>query len=180
MNYTPSRFNRRRPKGRALFRSVSHDPVQFGQTSKCRLTIALALALVLARAAGGAPQNSPSRLSAQPASPQASQPALHSVTHLVEVNVIVQDKKGDPVTDLTKDDFELVDQGKPQAISLFSMESTHILPASATLLAPNIYSNRLDQQSGLPTSITVILIDALNTYIIDMNYARAQLTKYLK
>lgn len=102
------------------------------------------------------------------------------MTHLVEVNVVVQDKKGNPVTDLTKEDFELVDQGKPQAISVFSMESTHILPASTSPPVPNVYSNRFDQQSGLPTSITVILIDALNTHIIDMNYARAQLTKYLK
>ena len=81
---------------------------------------------------------------------------------------------------MTKDDFELADQGKLQAISVFSMESTHILPLSVTPPAPNVYSNRLDQQSGLPTSITVILIDALNTHITDMTYARRELTKYLK
>jgi VWFA-related protein len=149
--------------------------------TKRAFRIPLVIVLVLTGAIQGTPQNPPpAQPPAQAANPQASYPALRSVTHLVQINVVVEDKKGNPVTDLTKDDFEVVDQGKPQTISVFSMESTRILPPSSTPPPPNVYSNRIDQQSGPPTSITVILIDALNTHFFDMNYARQELTKYLK
>ena len=50
------------------------------------------------------------------AAPQAKQEAtvLRVTTHFVQVNVVVQDKKGEPVADLTRDDFTLLDQGQPQ------------------------------------------------------------------
>src|SRR3954468_9072034 len=38
---------------------------------------------------------------------------------LVHFSVIVTDKQGAPVTGLTADDFELVEDGKPQTISYF-------------------------------------------------------------
>jgi hypothetical protein len=38
----------------------------------------------------------------------------------VEVTAVITDKRGQPVTGLTKDDFELRENGKPQAISFFS------------------------------------------------------------
>ncbi|HVA18052.1 MAG TPA: VWA domain-containing protein, partial [Candidatus Dormibacteraeota bacterium] len=40
-------------------------------------------------------------------------PRIHVATRLVEVGVIVRDKNG-PVADLTKDDFTVLDRGKPQ------------------------------------------------------------------
>ncbi len=180
MNQTPSRFTDRRPKGHTLFPPASYGPTHARQISKRHFRIALAMALAFTGVADGAPQNPPPQAPAQAASPQASQPALHAVTRLVQVNVIVQNKKGEPVTDLTKDDFEIFDQGKPQTISVFSMESARILEGPGTPLAPNVYTNRIDMQNGVPASITVILIDSLNTHFTDMTYARQQLTKYLK
>jgi hypothetical protein len=41
-------------------------------------------------------------------------------TQLVEVTAVITDKRGQPVRGLTKDDFELRENGKPLAISLFS------------------------------------------------------------
>jgi len=46
-------------------------------------------------------------------------PQIRVATRLVEVGVIVRDKNG-PVAGLTKDDFTVLDQGKPQKISIFS------------------------------------------------------------
>ncbi len=52
----------------------------------------------------------------------------HEVTVTMKlVQIYVIDKKGNPVTDLTKDEFELYDNGKPQQISYFEK---HILPIS--------------------------------------------------
>jgi len=41
---------------------------------------------------------------------------------MVQVNVVVQDKKGNPVSGLTKDDFTLLDTDVPQKIAFFAQE----------------------------------------------------------
>ena len=42
-------------------------------------------------------------------------------TELVEVRVVVMDRDGQPIEDLTKEDFELLENGQPQEISFFSI-----------------------------------------------------------
>jgi VWFA-related protein len=123
----------------------------------------------------------------QPASPVSAPPALapmpetvlRATTRLIQVNVIVHDKQGQPVRDLKKEDFVLLDTGKPQQIAFFSMDSNAVLPQSAKL-APNVFTNQLQQKSAVPSSVTVILIDELNTKIQDQQYARQQVIRYLK
>ena len=109
-----------------------------------------------------------------------SQGIIRSVTRLVQVSVIAQDKKGDPIEGLTRDDFAVFDNGKEQKISVFSVESSRLLPASSKPLPPNIFSNRWDARGGVPTSVTVILFDGLNTPFEDQAYARQQIIKFLK
>src|SRR6266849_4375696 len=82
----------------------------------------------LSVAAQGAPATPPPAKQSIP--PKQELPALRVSTHLVQVNVIVEDKKGEPVTGLTRDDFNLYEQKKPQKIEYFSMESTGPLAAS--------------------------------------------------
>ncbi len=50
-------------------------------------------------------------------------PQLRISTHLVQIGVIVRDAHG-PVANLTKDDFLVLDRGEPQAIRVFSAESS--------------------------------------------------------
>ena len=51
----------------------------------------------------------------------AQQPGTFRTTvDLVHFNVAVVDKQGKPVTGLTKDDFEVIERGKPQAVRFFS------------------------------------------------------------
>jgi VWFA-related protein len=42
-------------------------------------------------------------------------------TDLIDLRAVVTDKRGKPITDLKKEDFELSENGKPQEISFFSM-----------------------------------------------------------
>src|SRR5713101_7534803 len=108
----------------------------------------------LTAAAQGAPATLPPANQSTP--PNQELPALRVSTHLVQVNVIVEDKRGEPVTNLTRDDFDLYDQKKPQKIEYFSMESTGPLAASTPpALPPNLYSNRLDLKAGVPTSVKI-------------------------
>ncbi len=43
-------------------------------------------------------------------------------TQLVQVNVVVHDRNGKAVSDLTQNDFELKDAGKVQTIGLFRVD----------------------------------------------------------
>jgi hypothetical protein len=47
---------------------------------------------------------------------------LRSVTRLVQITVIAQDDRSQPVTDLKRDDFLLFDSGKPRDIKVFTMD----------------------------------------------------------
>ena len=51
--------------------------------------------------------------------------------NLVLVPVVVKDSSGNPVSGLKKEDFQLRDNGKPQTISTFSMETAETRAASA-------------------------------------------------
>jgi len=118
---------------------------------------------------------------ASPSSPGAPPPevVLKSTTRLIQVNVIARDNHGIPVRGLKKEDFEILDNGKPQSISVFSMDSNAVLP-QAQPLPENVFTNRLQMKSAVPSSVTVILIDALNTRWQDQAWAKLQVVKYLK
>jgi VWFA-related protein len=105
--------------------------------------------------------------------------ALRVTTRLVVVNVIVQDSKGAPLEGLTRDDFALRDEGDPQGISLFSMETMRRL-VTAEPLPPNTFSNRAANSQGQGQSVTAILLDFLNTRWQDRVYAKAQVVKFLQ
>jgi VWFA-related protein len=89
-------------------------------------------------------------------------PAIGVSTRLVEVGVIARDKNG-PVADLTKDDFVVLDRGKPQKISVFSVESSQSTPQPAQLLPQNTFSDLPEYGASIPRSITIVLLDNLNT-----------------
>jgi VWFA-related protein len=89
-------------------------------------------------------------------------PTIKVTTRLVQVNVIVHNKKGLPVPDLVKGDFVLLDRGKSQMIGVFKADSTSQVVPRLSLL-PNVFTNRMASRGETPTSATVILFDALNT-----------------
>src|SRR5205809_651861 len=101
------------------------------------------------------------------------QPVLRVSTRLVEVSVVVENRKGEPVRDLGRDDFTVLDDGREQQISVFSVESEQPPPAPARPLPANTFSNRLEYHPGTPTSVTVILLDGLNTHFDDQDHRHA-------
>jgi VWFA-related protein len=89
-------------------------------------------------------------------------PAISVSTRLVQVGVIVRDKNG-PVADLTKDDFVVLDRGKPQKISVFSVESSESVAQPAQPLPQNTFSDLPQYGAATPRSVTIVLLDNLNT-----------------
>jgi VWFA-related protein len=124
---------------------------------------------------------------AKPGAPsQGSTPTFRSTTRLVQVNVIVR-HKGEPVTDLKKDDFKVFDNGKQQTISSFSISSSNgKLPTSPIKLPPGVYTNQLMSKPGTPQSVTIILLDMQNTSaragtaMAQQQWARQQVVKFLQ
>ncbi|HTQ63104.1 MAG TPA: VWA domain-containing protein [Candidatus Solibacter sp.] len=99
------------------------------------------------------------------ASPDPSQtPEIRVTTHLVQIGIIVRDKNG-PVSNLTKDDFVVLDGGKPQKIDIFSVESSQSPSPAAPEqpLPPNTFSDLPQYSAAKPRSVTIVLLDNLNT-----------------
>lgn len=125
------------------------------------------------------PQGTPPPDTKQPTAPRRETPVLRTTTRLVQVSVVAQDKHGEPATDLAKEDFRVFDRGAEQKIEFFSMEAQRLLPAEGPALPKDTWTNRLRQREGIPASVTLILLDGLNTQYQDQSYAHEQLVRFL-
>jgi len=99
-------------------------------------------------------------------------------TRLVEVDVVVH-SKGAAVADLNRDDFTILDNGKPQNVAVFNVRSSRRSGANPLPLPPGTVSNRLALRDQEPAGATIVLFDTLNTAVGDQGYAHEQLLKYL-
>ncbi len=120
--------------------------------------------------------------------PSEAAPVIKMTTRLLQVSVVVHDKRGEPVGDLTKDDFVLYDKGQEQKISYFSKETSRSSPIDVPAVGEGLYSNRFvtvrtggeTKIAPLPDSLTVILIDGLNTAFADQARSKQALVKFLQ
>jgi VWFA-related protein len=101
--------------------------------------------------------------------PSADVPTLRVTSRLVFLDVTVLDKKGRPVVKgLTKDDFTITDDKKPQRIFSFEASETHVIDATATAANP----------AG-KAPVTIFVLDLLNSNFADFAYIRYMVRKYL-
>ena len=84
--------------------------------SRTRTFVAACIAIVAAFAAA-----------ASPSARQTQEPVFRAATRTVPVYVTVTDAEGRLVPDLGRDDFEILDNGKPQAISIFASDIQPIM-----------------------------------------------------
>ena len=107
-----------------------------------------------------------------------SRDPIRVATRLVQVHVIVQDGDRNPVNGLTRQDFRLLDDGREQTIELFEVDAlAAALPAVRPRPPPPTRSRtRSRRASG---GVTVILIDRLNTSMIDQLAVRNQALTFL-
>lgn len=88
-------------------------------------------------------------------------PEVRVTTSLVQIGVIVRDGRG-PVTDLTVNDFSVLDRGKLRNISNFST-ATAESPQSVRALPPNRFSDSPQYGTEKLGGVTIVLLDNLNT-----------------
>ncbi|HZD31813.1 MAG TPA: VWA domain-containing protein [Candidatus Angelobacter sp.] len=111
-------------------------------------------------------------------------PVFRTTTRLVQVDVVVTDKQGKPMPGLAASDFTILQDGKPQRVSVFEPHAGDLqadktdVARSAPRLPPNTYTN----QPGAATadSWTILLFDLLNTPPTDQQYARKELIDMLR
>lgn len=109
------------------------------------------------------------RLIAQTQQNFPSQPTLRITSALVFLDVTVLDKKGHPVvTGLTKDDFTITEDKKPQRIFSFESPETHVMGANAG-----------DDNPDGKAPVTIIVLDLLNSSFEDFAYIRDEVRRFL-
>ena len=105
---------------------------------------------------------------------------LRVTTRAVLVDVIVTDKNGNPVKGLTKDDFTVLEDGKPQQISYFeeNRSNPYVEPIKPLQLPPNVFCNYSPLPA--PPAVNVLLLDSLNTPKEDQTYVHQEALRFLK
>ena len=104
---------------------------------------------------------------------------IKTKVRLVLVDVVVTNGRGEAVTGLHKEDFEILEDGKQQTISTF--EEHHGAPPTQIKLPtmpPHVYTNYPVTKTA--DSVNVLLLDALNTPSTDQAYVHSQMISYLK
>jgi VWFA-related protein len=113
------------------------------------LVLAVA-AFDLALAQGGAPVAQPGVI-------------IRSTTTLVQVNVVARDAQGRPVDNLGKQDFEILDNGRPQSIAVITSEKIAPDSAPPAPAPPGTFTNQLPKSPSFRGGYSVILLDYLNS-----------------
>ena len=119
---------------------------------------------------------------AQAANPaQAPAETLHASTQLVIVDVVVEDRNGHPIHGLTRDNFVLTEQKKPQAVRNFEEHSAASDKKPGPAMPPMPPGVFTDYTPVAPDgTLNVLLIDTLNTPMKDQSFVRQQLLDYIK
>ena len=101
---------------------------------------------------------------------------IRSTTNLVQVRLVAEDSKGRPVTDLQKADFKILDDGKPQPITLFTAERS----ATVSQSLPGSAAKQAEGAAEPAGGYALLLLDWLNTGLTDRVQAKDQAIRLLK
>ena len=97
---------------------------------------------------------------------------------VVLVDIIVTDNHANPISGLTKTDFHVLEEGKPQTIASLEEHKSGPVSRAEAPLAAGVFTNSPSVVSA--DSVNVLLIDGLNTSMQDQTFVHTQILKYLK
>lgn len=119
--------------------------------------IAVALALLIAGSIGTAAQQAP---------PPEPPPVFRVQVDAIELDAFVTDAQGNPVTDLTADDFEVLEDGRPQAITSFSLINIPIDRLERPLFSPRAIEPDVRTNTGAEGRVYVIAVDEVSPQLV--------------
>lgn len=117
--------------------------------------------------------------SVEPKSPLTT---LHAATRLILLDVVVTDKHGKPIRSLLMNDFTIQEDGEEQAIASFEGPNGHApVPLEKNLKSAGDGKNATQSAANAMISapLTVLVLDELDTMVLDQAYARHQIRRYL-
>jgi VWFA-related protein len=94
--------------------------------------------------------------------PPPAQPTFRLGVNFVEVDAVVRDQAGRFVRDLTAEDFELYENGAPQAVSVFSLVDIPVEPEDRPLYRPAVASDVLTNDPGSAGRVYFLILDDLH------------------
>lgn len=103
--------------------------------------------------------------------------------NLVQVKVVVRDSKGNLIDNLHRDDFELYDQGKLQAISTFGVETAESRRKRAEEAAKTQAADQAmegsTEKAELPQRFVGVVFDDIHLKMEDVAFARTSMKKLI-
>lgn len=125
----------------------------------------------------------PPQQPSQPSTPGEDE-VVRVTTNLVQIDAVVTDKNGKPATDLRPEDFEILEDNKPQPITAFSYVSTDSNsvasakpPALPVKNGPPMPPTPL--RPGQVRRTIVFVVDDLGLSLQSLNAARSGMKKYV-
>src|SRR5580765_801029 len=79
-------------------------------------------------------------------------PRFRVAVDAVRIDAVVTDKDGNTVTDLTADDFEVLQDGKPQKVTFAQFVPVSVAPATAAAAPAPLKSNPVVGAPALPAA----------------------------
>src|SRR5208337_1700812 len=107
---------------------------------------------------------------------------LKAQARAVVVDVVVTKSNNEQVPGLHKQDFTVLEDGKPQAIDFFEEHTAKSVPPGALpplpAMPPDVYTNVPPAPES--DAVNVLLLDSLNTAKQDQSYVHKQILNFLK
>jgi len=108
---------------------------------------------------------------------------IHAERNLVVVRVVVRDSSGKVVTGLHREDFRLLDNGKPQAITGFSVESpeakTNPTTAGPATQPPPAAATKAEHPVVMPDRFVALFFDDIHITFEDLVRTRDAAVRYI-
>lgn len=102
---------------------------------------------------------------------------LKMYTRAVLTDVTVTDKKGNPVTGLTEQDFQIFDNGRRQELTSFEEHHEQMAALPAAPAKPGVFSN--DFLRNPPPQVNVLLFDTTTVRMLEQMYLFQQMKQFV-
>ena len=160
---------------------------RFARAASCAAVVVVLAAVAAGQQAGQQPPPTPPAAGqgaapGQAQEPQQRPPVFRAGVNAVRVDVIVTDRDGNPVSDLTAADFEVLEDGKPQTVDLFKLINSDGNPAPGAE-PPRAIRSAYDQEAEAARDdvrLFVIFLDDYHVRRINAMRMRDVLVQFVK
>ena len=147
-------------------------------SGRLRSVVLLSLSLSAAAVAQDAAKTPEAKKPQDSSQPQEATPIFPAQVEQVIVDLVVMDKKGNPVTDLAQGDLTVTEDGTPQVITSFERVELQPAPADAKVEKPRVSTNlRPENRTGRTFAV---VFDDMHLTPFQSQRAKGAVTNFLE